>query len=407
MGLMRDVRGAFTNLRRSPGFAAAAILTFGLGIGVNLAVLAIVDRMMFRPLPYAEAQNLVHLHNLRATRGPSPKAFLPRMITETLQARSTTFEGLATAAGSSSPTVLDGISGPIQLNAVSQNLLSVLRVRPIAGRDFTPDDAAAGMLNRAMLLTDETWQNRFGRSPDVLTKSFTAGRVTYRVVGILPEGFLVPASSFEARVDGVVVEEASGRPAGPGDLGPSAIGRLKPGVTLGQAEAEISLVLAQLKQDQPSAAMLARSVTAQPLRSGLFQYYRPYVWLIVAAVGAVFLVACVNLATLFLARGRSREQDAAIRSALGASRAQIVRASLVEASVLCLMSSAAAVAIAYATSDAVLAIVPPAFRAVAVTPMDPRLLLITTVAALGTALLAGGFPAMRASRVDVTDSVGG
>jgi predicted permease len=143
----------------------------------------------------------------------------------------------------------------------------------------------------------------------------------------------------------------------------------------------------------------------QPLRAGLFQLYRPYVWLVFAAVATVFLAACVNLATLFLARGRSREHEAAVRTALGASRAQVVRSALVEASLLCLLSSISAVLVCAVSFNGVLALVPAAFRGIAVSPFDVRLLLITLAASLVTALLAGGWPALRASRVNVTEGL--
>jgi hypothetical protein len=160
-----------------------------------------------------------------------------------------------------------------------------------------------------------------------------------------------------------------------------------------------------MQQEHPAAVMFRRPVTVQPLRAGLFQYYRPYVWLIVVAIGAVFLVACVNLSTLFLARGRSREQEAAIRTALGASRGQVVRAALAESWTLCLISAGAAVGVCYAAFGALLAVVPPALRGVAVSPLDLRLIVMTTMAALGTALVAGGLPAIRQSRVDVTEGL--
>ena len=403
MDLMCDVRWTFRNLRRSPGFSAAAILTFGLGIGVNLAVLAVVDRMMFRPLPYGEADSLVHLYNMQTTGGPSPSAYLPRMVTEALQGRAMAFVDIATANGFQRQVTFEGTDMPLRFNEASANLLKVLQVTPIAGRDFTLEDAQSGSGGRALLLSDETWQHRFDRSLEVLSKSFRAGAVTYRVVGILPRGFLIPASSFEGRVDGVVVEPASTQPAGPAALGPSAIGRLRRGTTVQQAQAEVDVLTAQMKQNEP--ASIKSPVIAQPVRSGLFQFYRPYVWLILTAVGAVFLVACVNLATLFLARGRSREQDAAIRAALGASRGQIVRTSMAEAGVLCLFSAAAAVIVCYATSGLVLTVVPPALTSVAASPMDVRLIVMTSMAALATAIFAGGLPALRASRVDVTEGL--
>ena len=399
-----DVRSSFRNLRRSPSFAAAAILTFGLGIGVNLAVLSVIDRAMFRPLPYGDANALVHMHSLRRSSGPAPTAYLPRIVTETLRTQATSFEGIAVSLLLSSPVTLDGIANPFRFNSASINLLKVLKVSPIAGRDFAAEDIQSKAAEQPLLLTEEAWERRFNRAPGVISKSFKAGRTAYRVVGILPSGFFVPASSFDGEVDGIVAQVPNPGPLTPMELGPAAIGRLRPGVTLEQARTEVDVIMANLKQPTPSP-FLGRPLDMQPLRAGLFQLYRPYVWLVFAAVAAVFLAACVNLATLFLARGRAKEHEAAVRTALGASRGQVLRSALVEAFVLCLLSSIGALLVCTVSFNGLLAIVPAAFRGIAVSPLDARLIVITLVASLATALLAGGWPALRASRVDVTEGL--
>jgi putative ABC transport system permease protein len=400
-GLGADVRPALRMLARSPGFAAAAVTTFALGIGVNLAVLSVVDRMMFRPLPYGDAGRLVHIRMSRlAGGGPSPEAYLPDLVRERLRARAASFEDVADAEGRQDPIAIDALGAPLILDTVSVNLLRVLRVRPSAGRDFIDDDAARGQ-PRGILLTDEAWEQRTARAPDLLSRSFTSDGDAYRVVGVLPRGFLVPASAFAGRVDGVVVH-AHEATSGPIDLGPSAVGRLRPGVALERAQAEVDLVAAQLSREYPDSARFREPMIVQPLHSGLFVYYRPYVWLIVAGVAAVFLVACVNLATLFLARGRSRQQDMAVRAALGASRARLVRAAIAESVVLCLISAGVAIVVCRWIFDAMMALVPAALHAVAVSPLDVRLVGLTLVAALAAALVSGGIPALRASRADVT-----
>jgi len=404
LGFVADLRQAVRMLSHAPGFAAAAVLTFALGIGVNLAVLSVVDRMMFRPLPYGDAGRLVHIRMSRlASGGPTPEAYLPDLVRERLRDRAASFEDVAEAEGRQEPLPIDALGAPLVLDTVSVNLLRVLHVRPIAGRDFVDDDAARGQ-PLGILLTDEAWERRAGRLDEIFERTFTADGDRYRVVGILPRGFLVPASAFAGRVDGVLVRRAQS-PPGPISLGPSAIARLRPDVDLERAQAEVNLVADRLSREYPESSRFREPMIVQPLRSGLFVYYRPYVWLIVAGVAAVFLLACVNLTTLFLARGRSRERDIAVRAALGASGGRLVRAAIAESVVLCLASAGVAVVVCHWIFDAVMALVPAAFQGVAVSPLDARLIGITVVAALGASLVAGGVPALRAARGDVTNGL--
>lgn len=399
-----DLAMALRSLRHSPGFALAAIVTFGLGIGVNLAVLSVVDRMVFRPLPYRDASRLVHLHNMQMSSGPSPVADLPVIVTETLRAQASSLEAVGTANGRTWEVAFDHVGSEFRFSRVSQNLLQVLGVAPIAGRNFVDaDGVAAGPWG--VILTDEAWRTRFDRAPEIIGRTFPAGRSAYEIVGVLPPGFLVPASAFEGRIDGVIADKRRTRPTDGAEVGPAAVARLRDGVDLEAAQAEADVILARLAQDHPNSYGLRQPIQVQPLQSGLFQLYRPYIWLIVTAVSLVFLTACANLSTLFLARGRTREYQAAIQVALGASRSRIVRSALTESLVLCLISAFGAVLVCYWTSTWLLSIVPVSLSAVAVSPLDSRLLTITILAALATAVVAGGVPALRASRVNVVDNL--
>jgi hypothetical protein len=403
-GLGTDLRLALRTLARSPGFATAAVTTFALGIGINLAVLSVVDRMMFRPLPYGDTGRLVHIRmdETRAV-GPSPEADLPDLVRERLRGRAVSFADIAEAEGGQDPLPFDALGAPLVLDTVSVNFLRVLQVRPIAGRDFISADAARGA-PRGILLTDEAWEHRTGRAPDLFARTFFHDGDPYRIVGILPRGFLVPASAFAGRVDGVLVR-AAGNPPGPIALGPAAIGRLRPGVDLERAQAEVDFVAAQLSREFPDASRFRERMIVQPLRAGLFVHYRAYIWLIVAGVAAVFLVACVNLATLFLARGRSRDLDVAIRAALGASRARLVRAAIAESVVVCLASAGVAIVVCHWIFDAVVSVLPAAFQGVAASPLDARLIGMALIAAMMAALFAGGLPALRASRSDLASGL--
>lgn len=404
MIIVRELRFAFRNLCRTPGFTAAGMLTFALGIGVNLAVLSVVDQMLFRPLPYGDAERLVHVHSFRSTRGPSHESFLPVLATVTLRSRVTSFRDVGYAQGNRPALDIQGLGGPLTLETASYNLLSILRVRPVAGRDFTREDALAG--EPLILLSYEKWAERFGRAPEIFARAFQQRRRAFRVVGILPRDFLPPASAFGERSDGLLLDANTFESAqDAGEAGPSVVARLRDGIDISSAQAEVDVLMAQVGKDHPGSATMRSRVTVQPLRKGLFFLYSPYAWLIVAAASAVFLVACVNLATLFLARGRSREYDLAIRAALGASRGRLFVATLAESALLCLTGAAVAVCACYALFGVVLALIPSGLRGIALSPFDARLLVLTMSATLVSALVAGAMPALRASRVDILETL--
>lgn len=397
---LRDLRLAARTLARSPGFAAATVLTFALGIGVNIAVLSAVDRIMFRPLPFGDAGRLVHIHSVERS-GASPASFLPRLLVNRLKAEAESFEDLGIDDGNAPPVPLnDGSGGSLTLHYASYNLLHVLHVAPIVGRDFTIDDAR--QWTRAVLLTHEAWQRRFGGSPEVFTRTLGAGRAAVQVVGILPPGFLSPASALTEHIDGLLVVGDAFNGGNAAELSPAAIARLRPGVRLEQASAEVEAIASRFVRETPGAQKASVAVlTVQPLRAGLFFLYRPYIWLIEAAVSAVFLLACVNLAMLWLARGRSRESEAAVRSALGASRSRLIRATLAEVVLICTISAALAIAAWYWLSGAALALLPAPMRALTVSPLESRLLVITFGATLVAAFVSGALPAWRAASVDI------
>jgi putative ABC transport system permease protein len=398
-----DLRLAVRSLIRTPGFTAAAIVTLALGLGMNVAVMSVVDRITFRPLPYGDADRLVHIRGASARRTPSPRSFLSSVVPPAVAANAPGFEDVALAEGGTTPVTLDDGSS-LSLDTVSGNLLRVLRVTVAAGRDFMPEDASPGFRDRTVLLGFETWGRRFGRSDEVFRSPLTAGRVTYRVVGILPPGFFIPSSSFDGRPDGVVLEPL--QTAEPAELGPAAIGRLREGVSVAQAQAQVDIVMERLKQEHPDSILTQwPSIRVQELGEGLFEFYRPYAWIVFSGVALVFLIGCINLATLFLARGRSREHDAAIQAALGASRGRVVRAFALEALVVCLLGAILAVGVCYATFELVLTIVPAALVAGAVSPVDPRLLMMTGLMALASATIAGVVPAWRASDRDVVSGL--
>lgn len=393
-GVATDVVYALRSLLRARWFTAGAVLTFALGMGATIAVFSVVDRMMFRPLPYGDAGRLVQIGDQYFS---TPDARLPQAVLVTLKAEASSFEGMAYVSGTLTRPVPGSSEPPLSLTLVSYNLLSVLRVHPILGRDFTRADAQADAAtrNRQVILTYAAWQSRFGGAADALTKPYAG----CRLIGILPRGFLVPAFHVGDRTDGLVVHVEVSPPQGLGSMFTAPVARLRPGVTPARAQAEADTIVTRLGQQMPAVARLP-APWVLPLQFGLFASVRPYAWLILAAVAMVLLVACANLSTLLVARGRSREREIAVRAALGASRRRLVATNLTESVVLCTVSAAVAMLLAVTTRTALVNVLPTNLRGFGESPLDPRVLVFTLSVAIVAAALAGAGPALRATRVD-------
>ncbi len=387
--------GTVRSLLRARWFTAGAVLTISLAIGLNIAVLSVVDRMLFRPLPYRDADRLVHLHRV-ILRSPAPQTVFDQLMIIALRERATTFEAFTSASGPGTLTVLEGLGeAPLLLSFGSPNLLRVLGVQPVLGRDFIDADLQGKTV--AVLLSYDVWRTRLGSAPDLPGRTFGS----YHVVGVLPPGFLLPSSALSERVDGIVARGVN--TTTPGTLVPAVIGRLRPGVTAQQAQAETDVITRDIPGPGPPFAH--PSIQVQPVRMGLFFLYRPYLVLIFGAVCLVLLVAGVNLATLLVARGRSREQEIAVHAALGASRRRLIVTTLVESVVVSTAGCVLAVGLSYWAHGALLTIVPPSFRGLTESPLDPRLVLIALSGTITVSILAAVIPAWRASHVDLQSAL--
>jgi predicted permease len=400
--LRADCRVTWRTLTRARGFAATAVLTFALGIGVNIAVLTALDRLMFRPLPFPEPDGLVQLH-MYTVASASPYATLSGTIGHQVREKATSLRGdLAFAKAAETDRIVEGFGeAPIRIGMASANLLRVLNIRPAVGRDFTPD-AERASAPREVLLAYETWRTRFGSSEAVIGQLIGSPTRGYRVVGVLPRDFLVPSSLLAEKTDALVVQENAFVHARPGAIAAAPIARLAPGATVAQAQAEVSAIVSQIPRDPAlPASWPDPRVVVQPLQHGLFFLYANYLWLIVAASSLVWLLACTNLATLLLAHRRSREREAVMRAALGASPARLVVTALLEPLAICLAGSALAFAACWWAQSILIAVMPAAFRGFAIVGLDVRLIALTLTAAIISAFVAGLVPVASIRRIDV------
>lgn len=403
-GLLQDARHAARFLRRSPGFTLAALVTLGLAIGANSAIFAVVRAVLLRPLPYLDADRLVMLgERWPSLAGPRPVSM--RNYLDWVQ-QSTVFEKMA-AVSWGSVTVNDGPQ-PIFVEGalVSAPYFDVFGLRAALGRTFAPEEDQLGR-TRVVVLSHRLWVSQFASDPEIVGKAIRLDGDAYTVIGVMPirttVHFIDPQLwrplSFE-------------NPPARGSRGLRwAVGKLKVGVTLVQARTELDAIAERLARAYPDSNRgFGVTVDSYPRPLGL--NVEPTLYMLFAAVGVVLLTACVNLASLALARGRMRAREVAIRVALGASRARVIRESLVEHLMIAGGGAACAGLIGYGALKALVQVMPTTgFRAVfpsdTVIAMDATVWLFTLGLAACSGIAFGLAPALRATRVPVAATIAG
>jgi putative ABC transport system permease protein len=401
-----DLRTALRSLRTTPTFTAVALIVLALGIGAGTAIFSVVDAVVLRGLPFDEHDRLVAVlehgtHGGQMFGGPTTaQTYLD------WRAQQQTFDGLA-AVSTTSFGLRDREGHPQTVRGlrVTSELFSVLRVAPLAGRTFTAAEETSGR-HRLAILSYGFWQRQFAGSRDVIGSTVALNDEPWEVVGVLPRGFAYPVSSATP-TDLYVPPAFENEDRVRGDnhnYSYTVIGRLKPGVSIAQAADRMNSLSAALDAQYPtwSPGIRVRVVT---LHEHLVGTVTSWMIMLLGAVGLVLLIACANVANLMLARATVRGPEIAIRAALGASRAAIVRGLLVEAVVLSLSGSAIGIGLAWSGVHAILPWLPAGLPRVAGIAIDLRVLVAAIAAAVLTGLAFGLAPAIQSSRPNLSTAL--
>jgi putative ABC transport system permease protein len=385
----RDVRYALRVFRRNPVFAITAILTLALGIGATSAVFSVVDRILFRSLPYAHPEQLV---SVGMTAPIIPQEFMLGDSYFNWEDHQGAFSQFTSESGVNECDLTERNPQRLSCASVEQNFLPTLGVSPILGRNFLPEeDRPQGP--KAALITYGLWVSRFGRDAGVVNRTVQIDMHPVRVIGVLPKDFEMPALE---KAD-ILMPEALGRvpdKAGQPTHVLYAFGRLKPGLTFSQAMDQLKPVFDYALSLAPARFRSEVHLRVRPIRDRQVQDVRLVAWILLGAVIAVLLIACANVASLLLARAAARERELAVRSALGATRAGLVRQMLTESILLSLIGTSAGCILAEGLLRLFVAIAPSSMPFLAKAQVDLRIVGFTVVLGIGAGVVFGLAPAL-------------
>jgi putative ABC transport system permease protein len=407
-----DLCAAFRSLRSSPTFTAVALIVLMLGIGASTAIFSVVDTVVLRGLPFDEHDRLVAVGERRPNNDPlrDPRSLLSVAPQNYLDwaAQQQVFDSMAAIAGAAF-TLKDPGMEPEDLRAqrVTSSFFDVLRAHPAIGRAFTTDNEVDGR-HLVAVLSDGLWRRRFGADPSVVGRTISLDASSYEVVGIMPPDFAYPVGVIrptDVWVPYVVPANERIRRPGWFSLYLQVVARLKPGVSVGEAQAQMDQVAASLRQTYPEWNKNVNT-GVQPLRDYIVgAQTKSWMLMLLGAVGIVLLIACANVANLLLARASAREREVGIRAALGASRWRLVRQLLVESVTLSLIGTMLAVVLAWWAVNVLRSAMPETLPRVTEIALDLRVLAAAAGVSLLTGLLFGSAPALQLSRPDLTTAL--
>jgi putative ABC transport system permease protein len=409
--LWQDIRFGLRLLAKNPGFTAIAVLTLALGIGANTAIFSVVNAVLLRPLPFAASNRIVSIgESLPGFSGTMP---MNAPDYRTFAERQHSFEALAVYGNKHFDLTGEGRPERVEGARISSSLFALLGAASRMGRSFTAEEEPAG--RNLVILSDGLWKRHFGSDPNIVGRTVALDRVPYTVVGLMPAGFQFPlkGQQWNSEPADLFVPMAF-TPAeiqGWGNMyNHSVLARLKPGVTLAEAQADATATMAQVEKFYPAqfvAYLNGRHINAllTPLNTAITGDVRAPLLVLLVAVGVVLLIACANVANLLLARAARRQREVAVRVALGAGRWHLIRQLLSESLLLGIGSGVAALAVGYWGIAALKSLAPAGLPRINEVSVDGRVLIFAMALSVATSVLFGIIPALQAAHVDPQQSL--
>ncbi len=401
--LWQDVVYGFRMLMKKPGFTAIAALSLALGIGANTAIFSLVNTVLLNSLAYRDPSRLVMIET---TPPGHPEKTEGAMVTDYIawkeQSRGS-FENMAAVdySGRDFGVEENGVGAErIEGEAFSPAAFQILGVRPILGRTFTEEEDPIGAPAPVMLISQRLWQRRYASDPNIVGKTIRTGRDSVTIIGVMPPDFHFWDENAQFW-EPVLINRFQLQGSAP-YLG--VVARLKPGVSIPQAQEEMKSIADQLARNFPTRNK-DRGIRVEPLHDALFGWMKQPLWTLEGVVGFVLLIACANVAGLLLARGATRQTEVAVRAALGAGRWRIVRQFLVESVMLSLFGGALGAMLAWAGLKMLIAISPPWFPLLPHIGIDAKVLAFTALLSVLTGVIFGAVPALQASRPNLVESL--
>jgi putative ABC transport system permease protein len=395
---MNDLRFALRQLRKSPGFTLIAVITLALGVGANTAIFSLVNGVLLRPLPFPESERILYFEGQNPSQGivDSNVSYLDfidwSQQTEIFASAAAYYTGSANLGA-------DGAEPErVPRAGVTTSFFNVLGVQPLLGRAFRPEEDQPNTQTVA-IISHGLWKRRFGSDPNIIGKQVQVSARSMTIVGVMPPGFEYPEQTQVWATSGVVLSEEPRE-----NRSWSVIARVNPGVNLRQAQSRVSAINAQLAKQFPETNK-GWDAKLSILHERLVRELKPSLLALLGAVGAVLLIACANVANLLLARSAARQKEVAIRAAMGASRARVVRQMLTESLLLSAIGGLAGVLLSVWLTDVLISILPEGAPRIDQVGIDYRVLGFALAVSALTGVVFGLAPALKASRLDVSSSL--